>query len=115
MEQNSLMHYGVLGMKWGIRKNPEKAFSKAQKKMRKLDARQEKRQKKAVRKQYSRFTSEKKAQKLRVKADKSTYKAALWYDKVKKVFGEAKASELTNAKGVEMGQRYTDWLVYGRR
>lgn len=115
MDQNSLKHYGVLGMKWGVRKNPQKAFAKAQKKMRRLDARQEKKQKKAVNKQYSFFTSKRRAQKLAFKADKATYKAAKWYEQVKDVFGAKKASELTNDKGVQMGQRYADWLIYGRR
>lgn len=34
-----LRHYGVLGMKWGVRKNPSKAFAKASRKAAKLDAR----------------------------------------------------------------------------
>lgn len=33
-----LRHYGVLGMKWGVRKNPSKAFGKATKKAKRLDA-----------------------------------------------------------------------------
>lgn len=36
-----LMHYGVLGMKWGIRKDPSKAFRKASKKANRLDAKQQ--------------------------------------------------------------------------
>ena len=24
MEQNELMHYGVIGMKWGVRHNPKR-------------------------------------------------------------------------------------------
>lgn len=35
------MHYGVLGMKWGIRKDPSTAFRKASKKANKLDAKQQ--------------------------------------------------------------------------
>lgn len=35
------MHYGVLGMKWGIRKDPSKAFRKASKKANRLDAKQQ--------------------------------------------------------------------------
>ena len=33
-----LRHYGVLGMKWGVRRNPSKAFGKATKKAKRLDA-----------------------------------------------------------------------------
>lgn len=39
MTDRELQHYGVLGMKWGVRKNPTKAYVKATKKQRRLDRR----------------------------------------------------------------------------
>lgn len=32
LNPDELMHYGVLGMKWGVKKNPTKAFHKAERK-----------------------------------------------------------------------------------
>lgn len=37
-----LKHYGVLGMKWGVRKNPDKAYSKSIKKLQKIEKAQQK-------------------------------------------------------------------------
>ena len=35
--ENELRHYGVLGMKWGVRRNSSKTYAKASKKLSKLD------------------------------------------------------------------------------
>ena len=34
-----LEHYGVIGMRWGVRKNPERAFQKSKRKLQKLNTR----------------------------------------------------------------------------
>lgn len=37
MDEEYLAHYGVLGMKWGVRHNPQMAYTKATKKYNKLE------------------------------------------------------------------------------
>lgn len=41
--EQDLAHYGVLGMKWGVRKNPNRAATKAIKKLRKYETSSERR------------------------------------------------------------------------
>lgn len=68
MEQNSLAHYGVIGMKWGVRKNPDKALKKSIKKLRAID---KKRDNLAVRE----GKRDARAAKFKVKADRMENKA----------------------------------------
>lgn len=39
LEHNFLQHYGRTGMKWGVRKNPSRAFARSSKKATRLDTR----------------------------------------------------------------------------
>lgn len=104
MNDNELMHYGVLGMKWGVhRGRVAQSYGKAVAKRNKLDKRVEvakakaqkatvkantgvsakykKLQATADKKKYGFIPNQKKAAKLQVKADRAQFKANKYKDK----------------------------------
>lgn len=123
---NDLRHYGVMGMKWGVRRgNASKAFAKAAKKANKLESKAMKTNlksaklaKKALKKEM-RATNEDqakkarekqfKANKLRLKSAKLEKKALKWKKRMEKEFAKVKMSDVSK-EHLDAGKRYVYML-----
>lgn len=125
----SLEHYGVKGMKWGIRKDPVKAFNKAGKKLAKLDKRYKEHMSDA---EYYSYNAREpssdagpgyrrgiavnavKAQRSHDKAAKYAARAARWQQSMSKKISKISMSSIEknklNQEYVKLGQAYSQEL-----
>ena len=122
-ENGELYHYGVLGMKWGVRRGKTaQAYGKASKKLNKLDRKADK----AVEKAYNKkakadkkaagfFTTEKGARKADFKAQKALRKATIKANKARKWLHDMESTfsqtpESLSKEQIALGQKYTDLM-----
>ena len=119
--ENELRHYGVVGMRWGRRKNVSKAFGKASRKADNLTSKVNKADQKISKltnkqsKYESRGDSEK-ASKTSAKLEKATAKrnskqekADKWISSMSDTFKNAKMSEISY-EDLIAGQNYVTML-----
>ena len=98
-ENNYLEHYGVLGMKWGVRKNPTKTFVKSVKRLSKVQRKETKYRVKGTKLSYKgakRGNAKKagKGAKLQYKAARYKKKGDKMLKAMQKVFGNITISDI---------------------
>ena len=110
MNNDELMHYGVLGMHWGVRRGrTDQTIAKAQKKMTKLDAKHTKAVNKRANTKRPLIRTDFSDAKFRRRDRNVTYTTAAarkWLKKVDKVLGTKTMNEMKNADGTNAARRY---------
>lgn len=127
MNDDELMHYGVKNMKWGVRRNPEKAFVKANAKYKKYQVKANKlktKSDKATAKKYKRANplirteisdaryrnAARKADKATAKYLKAQRKAEKWVEVMNKTFENYDMKALSSNK-VDSGKDFIKRMV----